>query len=296
MDNGINERQNEEKSIRYLAAQRQLYSEAKCWNNILIFFSVVVPVILVITREVFEICEIFKIFTYVYPILSLIAVYFINSIVCKKKRIAAEIQQHFDTYVFQMPWDDNQFGKKSDLSSIIAQKSEKLLKCDKEREKLINWYTNIDSGLNLLKAISLCQKINFYWDINLRERVKNGIIIAIIVLILLLYIIAIINDQTIRHFTISLWIMLPILKWSWNDVILKIVGDIKLLNEINNLFNEKNKYTMRKLEIIQSKIYTHRKNSFIIPDLVYNIFKKDDKNIISIIFSTLIKNSLLKYN
>lgn len=43
MNNGIVERQNEEKSIYYLAAQRQLYNEVKKMDCIGILFSIVLP-------------------------------------------------------------------------------------------------------------------------------------------------------------------------------------------------------------------------------------------------------------
>lgn len=112
---------------------------------------------------------------------------------------------------------------------------------------------------------------------------------TIIVLLFLLYIVYIIKNDTVRNFTKSIWIMLPILKWSWYDVIVKIKNDIKNLNEINDLLNENGKYTLKKLEFIQSKIYNYRKSAFIIPDLFYNIFKEKDNSIVNIIISKLIK-------
>lgn len=43
MDNEIVSRQNEDTSINYLAAQRQLYNEAKNLDNLGILFSVFLP-------------------------------------------------------------------------------------------------------------------------------------------------------------------------------------------------------------------------------------------------------------
>lgn len=158
MNNSINERQNEEESIRYLAAQRQLYSEAKCWNNVLIFTSVIIPILLIILKEFFKMCDIIKFFIYIYPIISLATLHSLNSKISDKKAIAAEIQQYFDIYVFQIKWSNKLFGKKHDLNNDIAKKYQKLLKNNIEKEKLINWYSNIDSNLNLLEAIYIYAK------------------------------------------------------------------------------------------------------------------------------------------
>lgn len=43
MSNGIGERQNEENNIAYLAAQRQLYRDAKNWNRAVCVCSVILP-------------------------------------------------------------------------------------------------------------------------------------------------------------------------------------------------------------------------------------------------------------
>ena len=43
MDNGINNSQNEPNSILKLAAQRQIYKEAKEINKIIAIFSLVIP-------------------------------------------------------------------------------------------------------------------------------------------------------------------------------------------------------------------------------------------------------------
>ena len=55
--------------------------------------------------------------------------------------MAAFIQQKFDTYVYTMPWNRRIFGDDKNVSSEIAQYSEKILSNNAEKEKLKNWYT-----------------------------------------------------------------------------------------------------------------------------------------------------------
>lgn len=63
MNNGIVCRQNEEKSIKCLAAQRQIYNEVKKFDNVGIVFSVVLPLILSVLqllwkkKQIFEYCS-----------------------------------------------------------------------------------------------------------------------------------------------------------------------------------------------------------------------------------------------
>ena len=57
MSNGINTRQNEENSIAMLAAQRQLYRDAKWFNTLFTAFAVWVPfslavIILIVPQNV----------------------------------------------------------------------------------------------------------------------------------------------------------------------------------------------------------------------------------------------------
>ena len=49
----------------------------------------------------------------------------IKKMVEKEKRTAAYIQQKFDTNVYQMPWNEYMFEKDSNVSGIVAEKSEK---------------------------------------------------------------------------------------------------------------------------------------------------------------------------
>ena len=85
------------------------------------------------------------------------------------RRMAAEIQQHFDLYVYQMEWNTLLFGKKQDVTNLVAEKSEVLSKS--EREKIRNWYELDDKKHSNEEEIPVCQLENINWDGNLRKTI-----------------------------------------------------------------------------------------------------------------------------
>ena len=64
----------------------------------------------------------------------------------EKKEWAASIQQTFDVYVYNMPWDKALFGEHNNLTEIIAEQSKVILKNEKERKELLNWFFPHDSS------------------------------------------------------------------------------------------------------------------------------------------------------
>lgn len=101
MSNGITERQNKDKYISYLAAQRQLYEE--------------------------------------------------------KRKTAAEIQQLFDIYVYQMPWDNRLFGSQKNLTYIS---------CLTHKLLIQSYFTEVCTYMELQqydKASDTCDN-GLYWS------------------------------------------------------------------------------------------------------------------------------------
>lgn len=85
MSNEILNRQNEQKPIMYLAAQRQLYSEAKRLNNLFFDISVLFPFLLFIMQFIFDENELLNVCIQLMSILVFIAGIKINSIIKKRK-------------------------------------------------------------------------------------------------------------------------------------------------------------------------------------------------------------------
>lgn len=130
MSNGIVTRQNEDNSIAMLAAQRQLYRDAKKYNAVSVVLSVWIPFALaVIIWFIQENTE----WRYASYILSMVFSFVIDKYIEEKKQLAAFIQQKFDVYVYEMPWDKRIFGRDKNVDHEIAIHSKKILSNQQEK-------------------------------------------------------------------------------------------------------------------------------------------------------------------
>ena len=88
MSNGIKARQNEDKCIAMLAAQRQLYNDAKKMNLVLILISIILPFILsfisLFTQDTYVDNS-----SYIVAIAALILSFIMDKYIDKQKELAA---------------------------------------------------------------------------------------------------------------------------------------------------------------------------------------------------------------
>lgn len=278
MGNGIVERQNEDQYINYLGAQRQLYNEAKKSNTIVLLFSVILPLILAGIQLIVNDNNQLNVASYILSIISMVISLCLSSCIKRKKELAAEIQQYFDTYVYQMPWDNKLFGRQRDVTYIVAEKSQKLFQKVGERENLVNWYTAIAGTVDLNKGILMCQKENYNWDVGLRRRFRFWSSIIIISLVALIFAIGIVKNEPVTTLLCRIAFVVPMLQWLL-ETIKQLNEDIKNLEELDELITPLGPRSMENLQEIQSKIYVHRKSCFTIPNKFYEIYKNNDEDV-----------------
>lgn len=271
MSNEINTRQNTEHALCYLAAQRQLYNEAKNFTFYEIIAIFIVSLIIPICQQfnIKIVLENIDLSTLLVGIINLIIPHLLRNKQSQIKSIAATIQQYFDTFVYNMSWDSLLFGEKINLNDIIAKKSKKILSNPKEKEKLLNWYTNIDVNLPLNEGILMCQKQNYVWETTLRKRFLyfTSFISFIFILIMLLLLNKDISILTIIPIFINLF-----------KLCFRIKTDLDNIKEIDTLVWSPKHKTMTTLKKIQSKIFLYRKSAFCIPSKFYMLFKNNDEN------------------
>lgn len=94
-----------------LAAQRQLYRDAKKFNTVLVALSVWIPFALSVIILLIPENKEWKCISYILSIVSMIFSFVIDRCIEEKKQLAAFIQQKFDVYVYTMPWDKRFSGK-----------------------------------------------------------------------------------------------------------------------------------------------------------------------------------------
>lgn len=276
MGNGIAGRQNEEKSIAMLAAQRQIYNDAKKYDWILITLSVWLPfslsIILIFTES-----ESLTLFSYILSLVSMVCSMLLSSYIKKKKELAGFIQQKFDTYTYKMTWDNRVFGVDKNVNHEIAIYSEKILGNDSEKARLYNWYTPIVDEKSLVTGILACQRENFSWDVGLRKRFRFASILTIVILCLTIVTIGIYLNETIYKLIWRFAFVVPMLQWILTTV-KQINDDIKKLNELDGYINSTEIKSMQDLQYIQKLIYEHRKQCFGIPNFFYLAFKDSDED------------------
>lgn len=277
MGNGICTRQNENRSIAMLAAQRQLYNEAGWLDLLNLVLLVILPLIFVVLQGTNPQCSWIRSISQSLSLSMLVASYFITRTCKNKKSLAASIQLAFDVYVYSMPWESKLFGLEGNYNECIVEKSKRILSNDKQKQALTNWYTPFVDQMPLTKGIFACQKENYNWDGGLRKRYRRFAVSGFVVVLGIILVIGIINNESARELIDRFALTIPM--WEW--VVSTITGlddDLNRLQEIDRDFFLANNHSMYDLQIIQKGITEHRKSAVKIPDVVYRIFKDNDED------------------
>lgn len=277
MSNGIDIRQNEEKSIAMLAAQRQLYKNAKSFSCVVYIFSLLIPFGISVISIFAAQNQSLLIVSYITSIASMIISDVTSSSIKQNKKLAAYIQQKFDVYVYQMPWNKRLFGEEKNVDREIARYSKPILSDEKEKQKLKNWYTKPVAKKPILEGIISCQRENFSWDYELRLRVRNAAIVIVSVLVILIFMIGVWNKESVLTLLGRIAFVIPIAKWL-SGVVISLNEDMKRLEELEVKINSAGNNGMEDLLEIQRDLYQHRKECYTIPDFVYNWFKERDED------------------
>ena len=277
MSNGINRRQNEEKCVAMLAAQRQLYNDAKKLDWTSTVLSVLIPFLLSCILLFVSKDSPVGVISYIVSIVSMIFSFCVSGHIKNEKRMAAFIQQKFDTYVYKMPWNRRIFGDDKNVSSEIAQYSEKILSNKAEKEKLKNWYTVEADRKPLNEGILVCQRENFTWDAGLRKRFRRLSIGVVVLLSGAVLIMGVILNESVIELLCRMAFLAPMLQWLFETVKM-LNDDLENLNELDVAINSKEEKSMEDLQDIQKPIYEHRKGCLTIPNFFYGYFKDNDED------------------
>lgn len=278
MSNNIDKRQNEDKSIAMLAAQRQLYRDAKWINVLSTALSVWIPFTLAVILLFAPQNSVWQYATYVISIVSLFFSFIVDKCIEEKKKLAAFIQQKFDVYVYSMPWNDRIFGQNRNVDHEVAANSKKILGNPKEKDLLYHWYTPVIDKKDLFDGILSCQRENFWWDVGLRKRFKFMSILMIVFLVISVFAMGLWKNESVGQLLGRLAFIVPMIQWLLN-MVKQLNKDIATLKELDDTINNEKTKTMDDLQDIQRIIYEHRKGCYAIPDCVYKLFKDNDEDI-----------------
>ena len=272
----ILKKQNQANHIDDLLAQKIVYSKAKNHQGFLIFITVLFPILISITIKLDPnlIDQSSYIFA-LYLVAAAIGEKILEKIVERLKNIAASIQEQFDCEVLDIPKNETINSMFID-KEYIRRYSKKARKNGKLIEKVKNWYS-----LNLKKvktniASLLCQRTNITYDYSIRKRYRNAVLILTILTFTTLFLIALLNDLTLKTFLIEVVLpSIPVLMFAYKEINSN-VESIDNLNHLRHLIesklnevNIKSKIDEALLRKIQDRIYHNRILSPLIPDFIY---------------------------
>lgn len=276
----LQKRQNSSESIEMLAAQRRLYSKAKRITLLIFILTVVVQVVLSIccTTIVFHIpkLSVLQDYFHMYTLVIIIVQYCLVRWISKFKEEASHIQLQFDMRVFNLKWDDRFLGPDIDNGVLVEKESAKL--SQKYKKKLSNWYDLIElNGKQSNQVIRACQKQDLRWNTIISQRTNyiiqgfmiiNGIIYFAMLWLSKVNIVQAIN--ILANFT-------PLITW-WIAVDRNYDKGRKNLGELSKLLNDERHSRITSL-LIEAKATEYRKNSSLVPDCIYKLFRSKDNEI-----------------
>ena len=279
----INEKQNSEWNLKRLAAQRQLYSEAKTLMGIQFILSGVFIVALAILSNIID--EKYLAFTaFAAIVVSIIDELLLSKRIDNVKEDAARIQEEFDCDVLEIPQNKIKIGNHS-MMETIQEKSKKYSLKNINYSALINWYPGIDEEDNRFYRL-VCQATNCWWNQNLRKWYSFILSISLSSIFAILLLIAIIKGITVSIFFNS--VLAPILPAfilvyktkNHNSKAIENLNQMKgKLDEIilraENSDSYPNQQLINDSRCLQDMIFDNRASSPLIPDKLY--FGKRDK-------------------
>lgn len=190
----ISARQNAAWSIQLLAAQRQLYSEAKWWRRLRAWSVTAMAVIGVAATLLAP--DLLKVLGPIGAFFG-VAQWFASIIEKQRTNMAANIQEQFDTSVYPLDWN-HVLGTKADAEEVIAAAS----RFKGDRAKLTNWYT-IPNGVPRPLDVLLCQRSNLRWDAALRWRYANAIVAGLVLLLVTILSAGIVRSLSLQEFGLA---------------------------------------------------------------------------------------------
>ena len=264
--------QNSVEFLRLLAAQKQLYLDAKKIGNIRFFaslgISIAGPLLIINNPDT-------RIWMSIASVLLTIVVTVVLKNLQKSKVInAATIQEQLDTELFGISWNYMLVGNKIPREIIIDADR----RFSGNRSKLSDWYPDVSHSYSKEMAIILCQRTNLVWDWRLRERYAwvLGALTAIYGIIL----IAVCWNKIVVDAIAQLILpSFPLLMLGFESTI----GHLEVANKkeskeqfITSLYEgglAGNYITMEQCRQIQDFIYLMRTRDILVPEFWYCFFR-----------------------
>lgn len=284
MDNigqSIVEKENQQRNIERLAAQKEMYFHAKRLFFVQFIVTVLITVLLALIGLVLPYLSSTIDWNWVRGIYGVIAaivdLFILNHFINQLRQKAASVQELFDCDVLDVEWNKVCVGEKPQPEDI-KKYADKHIQRIKSYEKLITWYAETIKEVDGIAAKVICQRSNFSYDFTIRRSFQYWLVgITLTILVVTVLIALALNVSTRELVSMSLLPILPILSFlgklvKEHSTSLKNLESLR--SNITSLWSEVLGGTATNVETtlrrIQDKIYQNRKSSPLIPEWFYD--------------------------
>ena len=277
----IIQEQDSETSIKYLAAQKQLYINGKATFAFQVLIAVPIPILISIATPLLSKTEQSIIWIFVlYSIIATFLEFFCQDRAMKLKKLAASIQEKFDTTVLLIGWNKTLIPNKPEDELIFRYHNKHVKK--HKLDKLYGWYSNEVLPVKTNIATLLCQRTNCSYDFTLRKRYTNTILLLAASTFIILLITAGQNGLTVPTFISNvLFPSLPVFVLAYKQITSnnEAIENLKELKDLieNELESSKINDNIESglIRQIQDKIYLKRINSPLLPEWAYKFLRQN---------------------
>lgn len=299
--NSINIEQNKPERLILLRAQRIFYTRAKLWKNLFAILTIMLPVLGALFGEKYPDIS---------PFLGVgaIVVWLIDvTIVSRKQRdyckLAALVQEQFDTEVLQLGWNPLVAGRKVNVEEILAVASTAIPV--KENKRLLDWYEPTVSRLPLSLARLVCQRTNIVYDMRVRKIYSGLMLSAAIILTICLICFGLYHKFTLDNQILTL--LLPALPFvafvlrerreqcDTIETLAMLKAEVEKL-WANALAGSSSEELTTNSRALQDAIFRHRASPALIFDWLYNLLRSREEGLACYAAVTLVTEAENKMN
>jgi len=298
--NNINTKQNEQKQLEKLAAQREIYSYAKRLYVLQICLTVLVPILLFIISSIWS-------DVLIYSALFGVVIFIMDGIMLQPiikglKLKAAKIQELFDCEVLELETSPLKIVNDIAVEEVLLNYNAHN-KIKTNIEKIRDWYPTNIKALPISIARIICQRANCWWDSKLRIRYSNFLKYFGLAVFIILFIYAFISKVDLMTFTLYLSGLIPFFQFCNKECIEHREAALRL-NELVKYSQDIWEYALENSEDyyrlklnsrrLQDEIYEHRCKSPLILDRFYNLFRDQNEILMNRTSEILIEEALNK--
>lgn len=272
----VRERQNDQRSLDRLVAQRLLYRHVKTIENWRLV-SVLVTAGLALWGLTAEGETFGQVATVIVVLLWCVDQVVMVRWAGRMQEEAAGIQEDFDCFVLDIPWPEHSGVERptQDRVNELARKGKKLAAV---RKGLKDWYGGDEIPAEVLVARLHCQRANCRWDGRLRKEWMGSICCVLAVLGVVCLGVATLVGVSLLEVVLVAAAGLRLLAWLWTELRAQSAAKKRMGNlhgYLSRADTQAGQMTLCDVRLVQAAIFEHRRTCPTVPDWFYRFRSKE---------------------